>query len=222
MYCRLNTFGYVPVFVLASFLRTAASAKSSTSPYTGKYILKRYIQKSSKYHTCQSYQVILSQYLLQLSDQCLHDLSTKISEGKKMKEDIFEEKNNFQYMQYRYFFSSQLVHQVAFNHLTWQQAGVKIVDIRNHWKEVKNLESILCICHHYVKVNNYSILGGFCFVMQFLFHSNEWNKKLVITWSSYISDNIHHHETGSHECLECYVFYQTKFTFIFIKRNQVN
>lgn len=63
--------------------------------HTGKYILKRYIQKSSKYHTCQSYQVILSHYLLQLSDQCLHDLSTKISEGKKMKEDIFEEKKPF-------------------------------------------------------------------------------------------------------------------------------
>lgn len=62
--------------------------------HTGKYILKRYIQKSSKYHTCQSYQIILSHYLLQLSDQCLHDLSTKISEGKKMKEDIFEEKKN--------------------------------------------------------------------------------------------------------------------------------
>lgn len=28
----------------------------------------------------------------------VHDLSTKISEGKKMKEDIFEEKKNFQYM----------------------------------------------------------------------------------------------------------------------------
>lgn len=63
--------------------------------HTGKYILKRYIQKSSKYHTCQSYQVILSHNLLQLSDQCLHDLSTKISEGKKMKEDIFEEKKTF-------------------------------------------------------------------------------------------------------------------------------
>lgn len=138
-----------------------------------------------------------------------------------MKEDIFEENKKLSIHVIPILFQRSAGTPVAFNHITWQQTGVKIVDIRNHWKEVKNLESILCICHHYVKVYNYSILGGFCFVMQSLFHSNEWNKKLVITWSSYISDNIHHSETGSHECLECYVFYHTKFTFIFIKRNQV-
>lgn len=40
--------------------------------------------------------IILLQYLLQLSDQCLQDLSTKnLCREKKRKKDIFDEKKTF-------------------------------------------------------------------------------------------------------------------------------